>query len=162
MSDVIRLYTRVTRFLETRFSAVLLLAIRGYWGSQFALTGWGKLQNADRVAQFFDSLGIPMPHLNVYLAGGTEFLGGIALFLGLGARLWSVPLIFTMTVAYLTSDWDAASQLFSNPDAFVTAAPFLFLLASLIVLTWGPGPISLDHLVARRLLPRDAPSTPPA
>ncbi len=127
----------------------LLLAVRLYWGWQFAQTGWGKLMNLDRTAGFFASLDIPLPKVNAVLAGGTECLGGALLALGLFARPVSVPLIFTMLVAYWTADRDALNAIVSNPDQFVTAAPFLFLLASLIVLAFGPGKLSLDVLLGK-------------
>jgi putative oxidoreductase len=66
--------------------------------------------------------------------------------LGLFARPVSVPLIFTMLVAYATADREALQAITTDPDKFVTAAPFLFLLASLIVLAFGPGKLSLDAL----------------
>ena len=156
MSRLRPLYLRWTRLLDG-LQPLLLLALRLYWGYQFAVTGWGKLTNIERVTGYFDSLGIPFPELNVYLAAGTEFLGGIALFLGLGGRIATVPLVFTMIVAYGTADRDATAQIFSNPDAFVSAAPFQFLLASLIVLLYGAGPLSLDHLIARRFAPAKRP-----
>jgi putative oxidoreductase len=127
----------------------LLLAIRLYWGWQFAQTGWGKLMHLDRTAGFFESLNIPLPKVNAVLAGGTECLGGALLALGLFARPASVPLIFTMLVAYWTADRDALNAIGRDPDMFVTAAPFLFLLASLIVLTFGPGKLSLDALLGK-------------
>jgi putative oxidoreductase len=132
----------------------LLLVIRLYWGWQFAQTGWGKLMNLDRTAGFFDSLGIPLPKLNAVLAGGTECLGGLLLALGLFARPASVPLIFTMLMAYWTADRDALNALGSDPDQFVTAAPFLFLLASLLVLAFGPGKFSLDALLGKGTGPK--------
>ena len=55
-----------------------------------------------------------------------------------------------MVVAYLTADWDAAKQIFSEPDKFFAAAPFLHLFACLIVLIFGPGKFSIDHLLARK------------
>ena len=128
----------------------LLLAIRLYWGWQFAQTGWGKLTHLDRTAGFFESLNLPLPKLNAVLAGGTECLGGILLALGLLARPAAVPLIFTMLVAYWTADREALDALASEPDKFVTAAPFLFLLASVIVLAFGPGKLSLDALLGRK------------
>lgn len=127
----------------------LLLGIRLYWGWQFAQTGWGKLMNLDRTAGFFDSLGLPWPKVNAVLAGGTECVGGLLLALGLFARPASVPLIFTMLVAYWTADRDALNVIFTDPDQFVSAAPFLFLLASLIVLAFGPGKLSLDALLRK-------------
>ncbi|HEX2860992.1 MAG TPA: DoxX family protein [Lacunisphaera sp.] len=125
----------------------LLLVIRLYWGWQFAQTGWGKLMNLDRTAGFFGSLGIPLPKVNAVIAGGTECVGGVLLALGLFARPAAVPLIFTMLVAYGTADRVALNGIVRDPDQFVTAAPFLFLLASLLVLAFGPGRLSLDALL---------------
>jgi hypothetical protein len=39
----------------------------------------------------------------------------------------------------------------SDPDKFTAAAPFTFLVASLVVLTFGAGWFSLDALVAGRM-----------
>lgn len=127
----------------------LLLGIRLYWGWQFAQTGWGKLGHLDRTAGYFESLDIPLPKINAIMAGGTECVGGVLLALGLFARPASVPLIFTMLVAYWTADREALNAIGSDPDKFVTAAPFLFLLASLIVLVFGPGKLSLDALLGK-------------
>jgi putative oxidoreductase len=139
----------VADFLESP----LLLVIRLYWGWQFAQTGWGKLMNLDRTAGFFESLNIPLPKVNAVMAGGTECVGGALLALGLFARPAAVPLIFTMLVAYWTADREALNAIVSDPDKFVTAAPFLFLLASLIVLVFGPGKLSLDALLGKKTTP---------
>lgn len=128
----------------------LLLVIRLYWGLSFAQTGWGKLMNLDRTAGFFESINIPLPKLNAIAAGSTEFLGGLLLALGLFARPAAVPLLFTMIVAYATAHREELAALFSEPDKFVTAAPFLFLLASLVVLVFGPGKLSLDAWFFRK------------
>lgn len=128
----------------------LLLAVRLYWGVSFAQTGWGKLMNLERTAGYFESLNIPLPKLNAVMAGATECGGGVLLALGLFARPASVPLIFTMLVAYATADREALQAITSNPDQFVTAAPFLFLLASLVVLAFGPGRLSLDAMFLRK------------
>lgn len=130
--------------LGSALQSPLLLLLRLYWGWSFAQTGWGKLMHLDRTAGFFASLGIPAPTLNAILAGGTECAGGLLLLLGLGARLVSVPLAFVMIVAYATADREAVQALFSDPEKFVTAAPFLFLLTALLVLAFGPGKFSLD------------------
>ena len=129
----------------------LLLAIRLYWGWQFFQTGKGKLMNLDRITEFFQSLHIPMPKLNACLAGGTECFGGLLLLLGLGSRLVSLPLIFTMIIAYVTADLDKVKAIFSDPDKFVTAAPFLFMFAAVIVLAFGPGKFSLDWLIGKKI-----------
>lgn len=128
----------------------LLLAIRLYWGWQFFLTGKGKLMNLDRTAGFFESLHIPMPHLNAVLAGSTECFGGLCLLLGLGSRIITIPLIFTLCIAYATAESDALHAIFSDPDKFVSATPFEFMLAAVIVLVFGPGKFSLDALIGRK------------
>ena len=128
----------------------LLLIIRLYWGYAFMQTGWGKLMNLDRTAGFFETLHIPMPRLNAIMAGSTECFGGVLLALGLFARPAAVPLTFTMLVAYATADREALLGIFSAPDKFLGADPFLFLLAAVIVLAFGPGKFSLDALLGRK------------
>ena len=134
----------------------LLLAIRLYWGWQFYVAGHGKLMNLDKTAGFFENLHIPHPHLNAILAGSTECFGGLLLLLGLGARIVTIPLIFTMIIAYVTAESDALHAIFSDPDKFVTAAPFEFMLAAIIVLIFGPGKLSCDWLVGKKFSSKPA------
>ena len=145
MQKLYRLWVSLISKLQSPF----LLIIRLYWGWQFFLTGKGKLMNLDRTAGFFASLHIPMPKLNAVLAGTTECVGGLLLLLGLGSRIITVPLICVLTVAYLTADTEAVRNIFSKPDAFLSADEFLFLLTSVIVLIFGPGIFSLDAIIAR-------------
>ena len=135
--------------LASHLQSPLLFVLRVYWGWSFAQTGWGKLMHLDRTAEFFASLGLPAPKLNAIAAGATECGGGVLLALGLFARPASVPLIFTMLVAYATADREAVQAIFSDTDKFTSAAPFLFLLAALLVLAFGPGKWSLDQLRAK-------------
>jgi putative oxidoreductase len=141
-------YSYLIRAAST-LQSPFLLATRLYWGWQFCETGWGKLTHLDRTTQFFQSLGIPFPELNVIIAGSTECFGGLLLFFGLASRLVSLPLIFTLIVAYVTSEQTALHTLFSNPDNFVSAAPFEFMFAALIVLIFGPGRFSLDYGIGK-------------
>ena len=127
----------------------LLLVIRLYWGIQFMQTGWGKLSHLGRVSGYFASLGIPMPHLNAALAGSTEMVGGLLLALGLFSRVACLPLTFVLGIAYVTAEHEALASIFSDPDKFTGATPFLFLFAVLVVLAFGPGLFSLDALRAR-------------
>ncbi len=136
--------------LASCLQSPLLLVIRLYWGVSFAQTGLGKLTHLEKTTEFFASLDLPAPKLNALAAGSTECLGGMLLALGLFARPAALPLIFTMIVAYATADSEALHALFSDPDKFVSATPFLFLLASLLVLVFGPGRLSLDALLFAR------------
>lgn len=127
--------------------APLLLVLRLYWGWSFAQTGWGKLTHLERTTGFFASLGLPAPQLNAIAAGATEAFGGVLLALGLCSRFVSPALIFVMLVAYATADREALLAIASDTDKFTGAAPFLFLLASLLVFAFGPGALSLDALL---------------
>ena len=136
----------------------LLLLVRLVWGWQFFLTGKGKLGKLPQVTEFFASLMVvgrfhmPKPGLNAAIAGTTEMLGGLLLLLGLGGRVATIPLVFTMLVAYATAHYGEITQGWADDkflDAFVGAAPFPFLMASLLVLAFGAGKLSLDHLIAR-------------
>src|SRR5882724_3272613 len=49
---------------------------------------------------------------------------------------------------YVIGDREALLSFFSDPDKFVAAAPFAFLVVSLIVLIFGAGKISLDAAIA--------------
>ncbi len=129
----------------------LLFVIRLYWGWSFFQTGLGKLQNLGKTTEFFQSLGIPLPGLNAAMAGTTECIGGLLLLVGLASRLAALPLIVTMIVAYLTAELETVKNIFSEPDKFLAADPFLFLLAAVLVLVFGPGAFSLDRLIGGKL-----------
>lgn len=146
LSRLHALLGRIGGFLQNP----LLLAIRLYWGCQFFLTGRGKLLHLDRTASFFASLNIPAPKLNAILASCTECSCGLLLLLGLFSRFASPALITVMCVAYATADSEALHSIFTNPDKFLSADPFLFLLAALIVFVFGPGKISLDALIFKK------------
>ena len=150
MKHLVSLYTRFAA-LASHLQSPLLLAVRLYWGWQFAQTGWGKLHNLARVTSFFASLNIPFPALTASFIAGLEFFGGILLILGLGTRLIGLLLACNMFVAYYTADHAALISIISDPDKFSAAAPYTFLFASLLVLIFGPGLFSADELILRNL-----------
>ena len=142
-------------FLQSPF----LLFVRLYWGWQFVQTGWGKLQDISKPIDFFTQLGIPFPAFNAWFVSLLEIGGGILLILGLASRLISIPLVIDMIVAYVAADREALKSIFSDPDKFMAAAPFNFLFASLVILWFGPGPISVDYLIGRYVKKRHGPAT---
>ena len=142
------LLIRVALSLQSPF----LLIVRLYWGWSFFQTGSGKLQNLSKPTEYFASLHIPFPAVNAVLAGTTECVGGLLLLVGLASRLTTLPLTFVMIIAYLTTEGEALHSLFvdHDPDKFLSATPFQFLFAVLIVLIFGPGAFSLDHLLMKK------------
>jgi putative oxidoreductase len=145
MKFIDRAYALFLRAADS-LQSPLLLAIRLYWGWQFLETGWGKLSDIPKVVDYFTSLGIPAPSFNAHFVALLEFGGGILLILGFGSRLIALPLTIDMIMAYLTADREALHSVFSGPEKFYNAAPFTFLFASLIILIFGPGWLSLDTI----------------
>jgi putative oxidoreductase len=150
MQTLYEMFVRAAASLESP----VLLIVRLYWGWQFMETGWGKLGDLGKVTNYFGSLGIPAPALNANFISGLEFAGGILLAVGLGSRFIAFLLAADMAVAYYVGDHDALLSFFSNPDKFSAAAPFTFLVASLIILIFGPGKLALDALIGKRFAQR--------
>jgi putative oxidoreductase len=115
-------------------------------GLVFVGTGWGKLHNLGDVTDFFASLHIPAPGFNARLAAGTEFFGGILVLLGLGTRLASLPLAFTMVVAIATAKRGDITGL----TALVGLEEWSYLVLFIWLAVAGAGPVSIDRLLARR------------
>ena len=141
----------LTLLCEQLIQPLLLLLFRINWGWQLSQTGWGKLNNHEKVTEFFTGLGIPLPGVNAWFVGGVECIGGLLLLVGLFSRPAALFITSTMFVAYISVPDDRAALLnmFSDPEPFLAAAPFFFLLTALMVLAFGPGKISLDWLLRR-------------
>lgn len=135
--------------LLTLLQHPFLLFVRLYWGYDFYQTGLGKLTNLERTTNFFASLNIPFPHLNAMAAGATEMVFGILLMIGLGSRYVSVPLIIILCFAYATDDYEALSNIFTDVESFVDATPFQHLMASVMILVFGPGVFSIDRIIGK-------------
>jgi len=105
-----------------------------------AMQKWSDIKS---VAEWFGSMGIPLPTLNAYMAASTELTGVVLLTLGLFTRLISVPLMIVMVVAIMTvhlpHGFAAGNNGFEIPLYY-----FLFLA---IFASHGAGKISLDHLL---------------
>jgi putative oxidoreductase len=147
---IVRLKQRYARFFDlvSYLQSPFLLFVRLYWGWQLAQSGWGKLHNLDKVTEFFTSLNLPMPAQTALAISSLEFFGGIFLALGLLSRFTALVLTINMIMAYVTADREALLSFFSDPDKFSAAAPYVFLVASLLILIFGPGKIALDTLLA--------------
>jgi putative oxidoreductase len=125
-----------------------LLFVRLYWGWQLVQSGWGKFQHLPNVAEYFASLGLPIPAQMAVFIACVELFGGVFLALGLLSRLATLVLTVNTIMAYVTADNEALHSIFSDPDKFMAAAPFTFLFASLLILVFGAGTISVDTVLA--------------
>ncbi|TCK69749.1 DoxX family protein [Acidipila rosea] len=150
MNHLLRIYRRAASALS-HLQSPMLLAVRLYWGFQFAQTGWGKLHNLAKITAFFASLNIPFPGINAPFVSTLEFVGGILLMIGLFSRPIALLLAGNMLVAYWTADREALTSIFSDPGKFYVADPYTFLFASLMVLIFGAGFLAADTYLAKRL-----------
>jgi len=109
----------------------------------FAPTGWGKLHNLEKITAFFTELHIPAPQVNAVVASATEFFGGLLLLIGLGTRLVSLLLAFTMAVAIFTAkraEIDGIATLLAFTE-------FTYLAMLLWLALVGAGSASIDRLI---------------
>ena len=160
MNDLLtRLRSLYDRFftLISYLQSPFLLFVRLYWGWQLTQSGWGKLHNLSNVTEFFTSLGLPMPAQTALAISCLEFFGGIALAIGLLSRFTAFVLTINMIVAYVTADREALFSIFSDPDKFYAAAPYTFLVATIIILLFGPGKFALDAFLERKFGPSASP-----
>lgn len=92
-----------------QFDFIVLLLLRIFLAPILILAGWGKLTALEDTAAYFGNpdwgLGMPAPMLMAFLAGATEFFGGIAILIGFATRWFAFPLMITMVVAAGTAHW---------------------------------------------------------
>jgi putative oxidoreductase len=133
-----------------------VLLVRLFIGYFFFETGWAKIGNLDAMTERFTGWGIPFPAFSAVLSAYTELIGGALVGLGLATRLAAIPLCINMVVAILVVNLKRVSRL----DEFVELSEPLYALIFLWLVFAGPGSVSLDHLLWRRLSRPDGPPTP--
>lgn len=121
-----------------------LLLLRLAAGIIFIIHGYGKLFGDAPGMQMFTNMvagiGFPMPSVFAYIAALTEFLGGIALVLGIGLRIAAPLLGVVMIVAF------AIVKKFSLPvgDADLSLLAIVVALAMM-----GPGRFSVMGMMKK-------------
>lgn len=126
-----------------------LLILRIALGIIFILHGWGKLFGGAPGMEGFTmmvmKIGFPAPVVFAYVAALTEFLGGIAMLLGIFTRVFGPLIAFVMLVAFITVKKGLPA---GDPD--------LALFAMAIALTlMGPGRFSLTGMMKKDKVHKD-------
>lgn len=124
------------------------LWIRLYVARVFVVSGLTKIRDWDgTLALFRDEYQVPLlpPALAAPLGTFGEIVLPVFLALGLATRFAALGLTFVNCVA-VVSYW----RVLSTADAAL-AQHFLWGTLLLVTLFHGPGRVSLDHLLARRL-----------
>ncbi|PIT99453.1 MAG: DoxX family protein [Bdellovibrionales bacterium CG10_big_fil_rev_8_21_14_0_10_45_34] len=115
-------------------------------GWVFLWAGYGKLGNLAQVTGFFESLGIPFASVQAPFIAVLELVGGLALILGLGTRVFSFLLASTMAVAILTAhkdDINVFSDIFKIYE-------FVYILVFSFLITNGAGKVSGDSVLKKK------------
>lgn len=118
-------------------------------GFAFYQTGLGKWGDLDKTTSFFSDLGIPLARANAIFISSLELVGGIWLMLGLGTRVVALLLSGTMVVALLTAEKDSFVKNF--PGGLLDVVPVVYGLLLLWLILTGPGWLSLDSVIAKKL-----------
>ena len=110
-----------------------------------------KIEHFSAIVDWFTSMNFFLPFVSAVLATTTEALGVVLLFLGLGTRIISVPLMFVMLVAIGTVHWENGFA--AGGNGFEVPFYYFFMLFSLVIT--GGGKLSLDYLIASKCIPCD-------
>ncbi len=127
---------KFNNIVDTKYTDIGLLILRlSIGGMMLFCHGWGKLSGFSELStKFPDPLGVGSA-LSLSLAIGAEVFCSIAIILGVGTRLATIPLIITMLVAAFMVHGD-------DPWAKKEFA-LLYLFPFLALLFTGPGRYAL-------------------
>ena len=124
------------------------LLIRCACGIILAVHGWGKVsRGAEAMAPAFMKMGYQDPILLVYLLMLVEFVGGIAIALGLFTRFFAAMVTVEMAVIMFAHYLPNGFSWLNRGYEFV----LLWGLVALAIWLRGGGPYSLDRAIGREL-----------
>lgn len=124
------------------------LLIRCAVGITLAVHGWGKVsRGAEAMAPAFMKMGYQEPTLLIYFLMLVEFVGGIAIALGLFTRLFAAMVTIEMAVIMFAHYLPNGFSWLNRGYEFV----MLWGLVALAIWWRGGGPYSLDRRIGREL-----------
>ena len=135
-------FSRLVEYIQS-FSLLLARLVVAYGFYEPAMMKWADIGS---VANWFESLGIPFPVLNAYMAASTEIVGVVLLTLGLMTRVISIPLIVVMIVAIVTVHLPNGFSAGENGFEI----PLYYMLFLLIFLAHGAGKFSIDRIIFKQ------------
>ncbi len=134
--------------------ATILLA-RVSLGLFFAVSGGNKLFVAENHAGLVETLveaRIPFPEFTSVFLASVELFGGSLLIVGLLSTFCAIALTIAMIVAIVTVEVHtipAGLSVLDWLDYFLYLPQVLYVVIFLWLMASGPGPVSLDHYLAR-------------
>jgi len=99
--------------------------------------------------------GLPFPKFMALFLASVEFYGGSLLTIGFMSTFWAIALAFAMIVAIVTVEIPFVIPPGLGPldwlDWFLYLPQVLYVLIFLWLIIKGPGPYSVDAIIARKL-----------
>jgi putative oxidoreductase len=141
---VANLYSKAAGLID-KLQTLLLLGFRLYVARVFFLSGLTKIHDwSITIALFTNEYHVPVlpPALAAFMGAATELSMPVLLVLGLATRFGAFVLFFFNIIAVVSYA--------ALPDIAIKDH-ILWGTMILVILLCGPGKISLDHLLARRL-----------
>jgi len=148
---------------------IALLGLRLVLAYTFYAPAMMKWSDISSTAMWFESMGIPLPTLNAYMAASTELAGAVLLTLGFATRFISIPLIVLLFVAIATvhgvNGFNVMDDTKTWTDAYVNGEMvkgtlvylqngyelvLYYILMLFTLLTTGAGKLSVDHFIGSR------------
>ena len=137
IKEILLTTSNTAAFLPIRIGVGLVMIAHGAQ----KLFGWFGGYGLQGTGQFFaENLGLKPGVLMAAMAGGTEFIGGLLLIVGLLTRVAGISLAGTMAVGILTAH---AGAFFASNNGM--EYPLTLLLASLSLAIGGGGAFSVDR-----------------
>lgn len=134
------------RDFASKLDNIILLLLRLVLAYGFYTPAKIKLNDIGAIADWLNSMNYPLPTVNAYLATITEAAGVILLFLGLGTRLISIPLLVVMLVAiftvHISNGFNAGDNGFE--------IPLYYLMMLLVLIVYGGGKFSIDNFISNK------------
>ena len=137
----------IIEIIEEWGSSVVNLGLRLYLAEVFFTSGMTKIQSWDTTLMLFEyEYAVPFlsPAMAAYLGTGAELILPVLLLLGLGGRFAAIALfIFNIVAVISYPTLNDAGKVWH----------YLWGLAFVLPILYGPGKLSIDHILRKKWMP---------
>jgi putative oxidoreductase len=152
MNSIIHLYAGLAARLNQAGSYLGLMGLRLLLAWEFWESGVEKFNGDNWFADIQGDFPFPFNLVPVdiswFLSTWSELIGAVALVIGLGTRFFSLSLIILTIVAWASVHAGNGYNVCDNGYKL----PLMYLVMFVPLLLSGPGKLSLDHWLSRRLM----------
>jgi putative oxidoreductase len=147
---------RFTLFGNRSLEEFAVLLARISLGIFFAISGGNKLFAASQHKLMYETIvgaGIPFPQFMTYFVSSVEFVCGCLLIVGLLSTLCCIAFIVDMIVAITTVQLATIAKGLSVVDwldDLLYLPEVMYIIIFLLLISFGPGRLSVDRWIAVR------------